>query len=1365
MNGFRTQNSLSPTRQTPRQLSLAARVRPQEGPQSWGPHGWGHWWAMLSLAACGGDDATPTAGTAPTTTVSVTNADNDLNNEALIYITPEGLLAGADLTKFGYSFELTGDGDEDTTSINLEDLDSSEVSIVTNSEGNQVFAIARSAVNEHAANSTNSASTEPISYSLRATSEIIIDQEDGVQQTISVGDVITENAVTIDPGLISVIAKLPDYQGNTTQLATTTVDLNEVFTSVSAISFSAVDDEGNAISLTDKNGDGIAAEFSLDELAASIDETATITVSARTADGIFVGQSFNVVVEQEVVNTPFVGNGRVVSIMNGSANSPSVIVIPLSGGDGEITYDFGDKNDSANISNLQGQILFSANASGTYLLTATDADGDSATITIEFIIPDTEVSVPNALPAQTHMGNVGEFTVALADVFESDSTLTLTSGDGTIAGGILTIDTENLVDGDHTFTVTATDEEGDIATNAFVLTVDKSPTIAITLQDETVAGNDATINLNAVFGGGSDPLTFDASLGTVGTDNTLTIGDSEFTEGVHTIIITATDANGDTVEETVDLTSDKTPTVDTAIDDIAVAGNGKHSGLIALADAFDGGTGNITLSVAAEQGTIDSNNMLDVSSVDLVNGANVIVVTATDEDNDKVTMGITINANKSPTLIATIQDAAVGDSFSSPGADIVFDLTTVFDGGGAALTYGTSLGSISEGKLTIAFSTLKEGVNTIVVNALDGDNEAVSDEFVLTKSSLEVSGLIDTTNLGAYGFIIQGDKGDDNLGYSVSAAGDVNNDGYADLIVGARYGHDGGDDAGEAYVIWGQANTAYGALVNDRHVLDTSTLGNAGFIIQGDAAGDGLGWSVSTAGDVNGDGYDDLIVGARDGDDADPGAGEAYVIWGKSGATRSDIDTTSLAISAGFIIRGDAEDDRLGISVAAAGDINSDGYADLIVGADYGDDGDTWAGEAYVIWGQANTTDGTLIGGRLVVDTTTIGTAGNPGFTGFIIQGDAEFDYLGTSVAAAGDVNGDGYADLIVGAPGSDSNTGEAYVIWGQASKEYGSLANDGRRVLDVTNLGTAGFIIQGNAGNQFGNSVSAAGDVDGDGFDDLIVGAPGGDSGGNNAGEAYVIWGKTGKSTSVVDTANLGNNGFIIQGDGASDFLGWSVSTAGDVNGDGYADLIVGARHGDDGGSNAGEAYVIWGQASKQYGNLVNNQWVVDTTNLDDDEGFIIQGDQGEDELGISVSAAGDVNGDGYDDLIVGARYGDNGGGNAGEAYVIWGGAHLSEYRLGHAGAANQPKREFYKAEETSDYHFDFSDLFINGKGELTLSYDDTETDSGNVATAGAGRWNASTERLIIDDSVVDEDFDIIITATDEDGDTAIWRIEVFDD
>ncbi|MBL8582792.1 MAG: FG-GAP repeat protein, partial [Rhizobiaceae bacterium] len=418
--------------------------------------------------------------------------------------------------------------------------------------------------------------------------------------------------------------------------------------------------------------------------------------------------------------------------------------------------------------------------------------------------------------------------------------------------------------------------------------------------------------------------------------------------------------------------------------------------------------------------------------------------------------------------------------------------------------------------------------------------------------------------------------------------------------------------------------------------LDDIAGGSGGFKIIGENAGDYAGHRVSSAGDVNGDGLGDLIVGAYANGAGGDDAGAAYLVFGAATSPASiDLDDIAAGIG-GFRIIGEYPYDYAGYSVSSVGDINGDGFDDLVVGAYANDAGSYDAGAAYVVFGAATS--------PASVNLDDI-AAGNGGFK---IIGENAGDYAGWSVSSAGDVNGDGFGDLIVGAqlsPTGGLNAGAAYLVFGAATSP---ASID----LDDIAAGIGGFRIIGEYPYDYaGYSVSSAGDVNGDGFDDLIVGAYGNDGGGTGAGAAYVVFGAATSPASVnLDDIAAGNGGFKIIGETINNFAGWSVSSAGDVNGDGFDDLIVGAYGNDAGGSYAGAAYLIFGTQTSPVSIDLND---IAAGN----GGFKITGENAEDYAGQSVSSAGDVNGDGFDDLIVGAFANDAGGNDAGAAYTIYGG------------------------------------------------------------------------------------------------------------
>ncbi len=421
---------------------------------------------------------------------------------------------------------------------------------------------------------------------------------------------------------------------------------------------------------------------------------------------------------------------------------------------------------------------------------------------------------------------------------------------------------------------------------------------------------------------------------------------------------------------------------------------------------------------------------------------------------------------------------------------------------------------------------------------------------------------------GSNGFRLAGVAANDYSGRSVSSAGDVNGDGYTDLLVGATNVDANGNNSGASYVVFGKTS-GFAATLNLAE-LD----GSNGFRLAGAAVFDLSGHSVSSAGDVNGDGYTDLLVGAYNADPNGSDSGASYVVFGQSTGFPASLNLADLNGSNGFRLTGVAPNDRSGISVSSAGDVNGDGYADLLIGADRADPNGSNSGASYVVFGQSTGFSASL------------NLADLNGRNGFRLAGVAGGDYSGHSVNSAGDVNGDGYADLLVGAYSADPNgsgSGASYVVFGQST---GFSAN-----LNLANLnGNNGFRLAGVAGGDFsGISVSSTGDVNGDGYADLVVGADNADPNFSSSGASYVLFGKSAGFAASLNLANLnGNNGFRLAGVAGGDFSGHSVSSAGDVNGDGYADLLVGAFGADPNGNTSGASYVVFGG---NFSNTVTHQ------------------------------------------------------------------------------------------------------------------------------------------------------------------------------
>ena len=397
-----------------------------------------------------------------------------------------------------------------------------------------------------------------------------------------------------------------------------------------------------------------------------------------------------------------------------------------------------------------------------------------------------------------------------------------------------------------------------------------------------------------------------------------------------------------------------------------------------------------------------------------------------------------------------------------------------------------------------------------------------------------------------------------------------------------------------------------------------------------------LAFDFKTIGDINDDGISDIALGFATIDENGRNAGGVLVVFGRRGGLSSPFPFFPLRPEKGFAVLGASAFDLAGSSISAAGDINHDGIDDMIIGASGADvNGLPDSGASYVVFGRK---DGFAQAFNL---------SDLDGSNGFAINGSNNSAFSGSWVSKAGDVNGDGIDDVIIGAPvdnpGGRSRTGAAYVVFGHD----GPFA----ATFDLSSLdGTNGFVMNGvTAGDEAGARVSAAGDINHDGIDDVLVSKTGSFP---RAGAVYVVFGKTAPFDPVLELSSLdGANGFTMTSPEAGDVFGARLDSAGDVNGDGIDDVVIGALLADpDGRTDAGSAYVVFGRS----GAFASQ---VDVAALDGSNGFRVNGVTAGDEAGTGTSAAGDFNGDGLKDILIGARNPSPGGlDRAGAAYVIYG-------------------------------------------------------------------------------------------------------------
>ncbi|MGE4070333.1 MAG: beta strand repeat-containing protein [Lysobacterales bacterium] len=491
---------------------------------------------------------------------------------------------------------------------------------------------------------------------------------------------------------------------------------------------------------------------------------------------------------------------------------------------------------------------------------------------------------------------------------------------------------------------------------------------------------------------------------------------------------------------------------------------------------------------------------------------------------------------------------------------------TLNGGNGLRLDGGLNASNANE-QAGISVSVLgdinDDGIDDLLVGASRASNGSgvsrAGRSYVVFGRSSGFAAALDLTALdGTNGFRLEGAVANGDVGESVAGVGDINGDTIDDFAVCGFRG--GAAATGRCHVVLGRSSAF-------SPVLDLGALdGSNGFVVNGVTAGDELGRSVAGVGDINGDGFDDLAMGAIG---ADPNgveaSGSTYVLFGRNTGFGASFDLTTLDGSNGFRLDGASAVGLTGASVAGAGDVNGDQVDDLIIGSTTVDG--IGADEAYVVFGRDTT----------MAPPTPFPAAINlsslDGSNGFVFGAGGATLTLGFAVGAAGDVNGDGIGDIAVGAPFVASLTGSAFVVFGRSTPFPATI---GAADLDGSN----GFRVDGVAASQVLGISVAGGDLNGDGFSDVLLGSP---TGGNAAGSGVLVFGRSGGFPAVIASSSLdGSNGLrIVDGTVGSD-LGWDVSVGGDVNADGTPDLLIGAPDfSNTAGTPPGDAYVVFGNGA----------------------------------------------------------------------------------------------------------------------------------------------------------------------------------------